>query len=262
MALFWLLERERDLDQLPLWPDLLSFMGAIEIAVLRALCKTTNNFVAGAPEHAFDFTFSPIIPLLPKFDSYQQLEWVIHRLGEDYSLVQRRPCPKRHLRALYTRWRRVGMDPSGFQNSYVMRRCLLLRLIRAFWNHAHVQALLALAIRFDSSSLLRRVAAEAPGEYLSDDDDDGPNNGVANFMYNVWVKIEEDHFQEHGPWEPLGRDDVIAFDSDLFFGRLHFVLWKYMAAVRKRQQRDFNGYCRHCDFIVPGVICDPRCPRE
>jgi hypothetical protein len=49
-------------------------------------------------------------------------------------------------------------------------------------------------------------------------------------MYNVWVVMEEEHCQEHGQWEPLGRDDAIA-GSDLFFGTLHYVLWKYMAAV-------------------------------
>jgi hypothetical protein len=141
------------------------------------------------------------------------------------------------------------------------RRALLERLVRAFWNHGHVQALLETVIRLDSPSLLRRVAAEAPGDYLSEDDD--PNNdGTANFMYKAWVAMEEDHFQNDGLWEPLGREYATVVDSSLFFGKVHFVLWKYMAAVRKRQHRNFNGYCRNCDFITPGLICDFRCPRE
>ena len=65
----------------------------------------------------------------------------------------------------------------------------------------------------------------------------------------------------NGPREPPGRDDATEVDSPLFFGRMHFVLWKYMPGFRKRQQRDFNGYCRHCDFMMPGVICDASCPR-
>ena len=250
MDLFWLLEQDL---------DLLCFLGAIGVAALRALCRTAHNLVTDAPEHEFDFTFPPIIPLLPKFDRYQELEWVILRLGENNNLVQDLPCPERHLRALNNRWRRVGIDPSQ-QSRMIRSRCLLVGLIRAFRRHPHVEALLAVAIRLDSASLLRRLAAEAPGEYLSDDDN--PNNdGAANFMYYVWVKIEEDHLIKHGQWEPDGRDDAIA-GSNLFFGTLHFVLWKYMAAVRKRQQRNFNGYCRHCDFIMPGLICDARCPRE
>jgi hypothetical protein len=233
-------------------------MGAIGVAALRVMCKTAHDLVADAPEHAFNFTFSPIIPLLPKFDRYQELQWVILRLREGNSLVQDRPCPERHLRELNIRLRRGGIDPS--QQSRMMRRRLLVRLTRAFRVHPHVKALLAVVIRLDSTSLLRRLAAEAPGEYLSDDDN--PNNdGTANFMYYVWIYIEEGHFIEHGQWEPVGRDDAIA-GSDLFFSRLHFVLWKYMAAVRKRQQRHFHGYCRHCDFIMPGLICDARCPRE
>jgi hypothetical protein len=240
--------------------DVLSFIDAIEVAALRALCKATQHSVACAPEHAFEFTFAPIIPLLLKFDSYKKLEWVILRLRKDNILVQDKPCPARHLRALHGRWVRMDIDPSRVSRM-MHRRCLLAGLVRAFWNHAHVQSLLATAIRLDSTSLLRRVAVEAPGEYLSDDDD--PNNdGTANFMYNTWVAMEEDHFQEDGVWEPLGRDQATAVDSPLFFGKVHFFLWKYMAAVRKRQQRDFNGYCRHCDFFIAGLICDARCPRE
>jgi hypothetical protein len=251
MDLCWLLKQDL---------DLLCLMGATEVAALRALCKTAQDLVADAPEDAFEFTFSPIIPLLPKFDRYQDLDWVILRMGETNNLVQDRPCPERHLRALHNRWRRMGIDPSQPGLSMIRRRVLLMSLTRAFRSHPHVKALLAAAIRLDSATLLRRLAAEAPGEYLSDDDN--PNNdGVANFMYHVWVKIEEDHLSRHGQWEPDGRDDAIA-GSDLFFGALHFVLWKFMAAVRKRQQRHFNGYCRHCDFVMPGLICDARCPSE
>jgi hypothetical protein len=242
--------------------DLFTFMDAIEVAALRALCKTAQKVFAELPEHVFDFTFSAIIPRLPKFTCDKELLWVIHRLRERTGLVQRRPCPDLHRRALSSRWRRMGIDPSQLCRM-MHRRSLLESLVRAFWFHKDVQALLATAIRLDSTSLLRRLAAEAPGDYLSDDDN--PNNdGTANFMYNVWVSMEEDHFQEHGPWEPLGRDDAtwgIAVDMDLFFGKVHFVLWKYMAAVRKRQQRDFKGFCRNCDLLSSGLICDARCPR-
>jgi hypothetical protein len=247
--------------------DFLSFIDAIEVAALRALCKATQQLVADAPEHAFEFTFAPIIPLLLKFDGYKELNWVILRLcptSPDYLVqVEPRLCPARQLRALHNHWRRMGIDPSRVSRT-MQRRSLLVRLVHAFWNHAHVQSLLATAIRLDSTSLLRRVAAEAPGECLSDDGD--PNtDGTANFMYNAWVAIEEDNFDEEGAdgvWAPLGRDDATAGNSPLFFGAVHFVLWKYMAAVRKRQQRDFNGYCRHCDFCISGLICDARCPRE
>ena len=100
---------------------------------------------------------------------------------------------------------------------------------------------------------------EAPGDSVVDGDSN--SDGRANFMYKVWVQIEEDHFQKHGPWKPPGRDEATAPDSDLFFSVVHFILWKYMAGVREQQQRGFNGYCRYCDFIIPGVICDARCPR-
>ena len=250
MDLLWLLEED---------PDFLSFMGAVEAAALRTLCKTTQALVEGAPEHAFEFTFAVVIPLLPNFGSYQELEWVILRLRENNSLVQLKPSPAIHRRALYRRWRSVGIDPAR-QHRIVHRRALLESLIRAFWCQPDVEALLAVAIRLKSTSLLRRLAVEAPGEYL---DDDGPNNdGTANFLYKVWVKIEQDHFQEHGRWEPLGRDEATLVSKDLFFGSVHFMLWKYMAGVRKQQQRVFKGYCHHCDFIVPGVISDARCPRE
>jgi hypothetical protein len=33
--------------------DFLSFIDAIEVAALRALCKATQQLVADAPEHAF-----------------------------------------------------------------------------------------------------------------------------------------------------------------------------------------------------------------
>ena len=235
-------------------------MDAVEVAALRALCRSTQKSIADTPEHSFEFTFSPIIPLLPKFDRYQELHWVIDRLRDDY-LVQRPPCPARFRRQLHRRWRYLYPDtthhhPMGCR---LFRRTLLERLVKAFWCHVDVQALLSTAIKLDSGSLLRRLIVEAPGDSLSDGD---PNtNGRANFMYKVWVKIEEDHFQEHGRWEPLGRSDATSPDSDLFFSVVHFILWKYMAGVRKQQQRGFNGYCRYCNFIIPGVICDARCPR-
>jgi hypothetical protein len=250
MNLLWLLEQDL---------DLLCFMDATEVAALRALCKIAHDLVADAPEDAFDFTFSPIIPLLPKFDRYQELEWVILRLGENINLVQKRPSPQRHLRVLNSGWRYIGLDLTP-ETRMLHRRSLLQDLIRAFWIHPHVNALLALAIRLDSASLLRRLAAEAPGDYFSDDDNPN-NNGTANFFYQVWVLIEEDHHRIHGQWEPTGRDDAIV-GSDLFFSTLHFVLWTYMSGVRKRQRRNFNGYCRHYDFVMPGLICDARCPRE
>jgi hypothetical protein len=75
----------------------------------------------------------------------------------------------------------------------MLRRDVLESLIWAFWNHPDVQALLAMAIRLDSASLLRRLAAEAPGEY---DFYDPYNDGKDNFMYKVWVAIEETQFQE------------------------------------------------------------------
>ena len=217
MDFLWFLELDPDL--------LICFMGAIEVAALRALCKTTQQLVADAPEEAFDFSFSSIIPLLPRFDRYQELQWVILRLAEDNSLVQRKPSTSRHRRVLYRRWRRWaivhGIVPDR-HSRMMLRRDVLDSLIWAFWNHPDVQALLALAIRLDSASLLRRLAAEAPSEY---DFCDSYNDGTANFMYEVWVAIEETQFQEHGPWEPPGRDDATEVDP-LFFGTIHFVLWK------------------------------------
>ena len=239
--------------------DLCSFLDVIEVAAIRTLCKAARKSVEDEDEESFNFTI-PLPDLhLPLFQCESHLRWVIDRQRDDCLLIRGIPCPSVHRRAQHKRWRSVGIDPSWIHVT-IRRRYLLNVLSRAFWYHDDVQATLTAAIRLDSAGLLRRLAVKAPGVCLSDDN---PNtDGPANFLHNVWVFIEEAHFREHGPWEPLGRDIALVVDSDLFFSRLHFVLWKYMAAVRKRQQRDFKGYCDNCDDLFLGVTRVTTCDQH
>jgi hypothetical protein len=220
--------------------DMLSHMGAIEVAALCSLCKATQRFVTDAPVHAFEFTFAPVLQRLSKFMQGEHLLWVVHRLGYDECLVQGTHTPTPHRIPCY------GAQSNGdqlhplFKPIMAQRQFAVERDIRAFWFHPHVQALRTAAIRLDCCGLMRRVAKEA-NKVFSD--------GEAYFLYNFWVFIEDAQLEESGPWEPLRADNTSAV-GELFFSKLHFVLWTNMKIIRQGERWSFTGYKPHREYTM------------
>jgi hypothetical protein len=219
------------------WTILLQYLGAIEVAVLRAVCTTMQNVVDEEDEGSFDFTISPILPLLSKFTRGEHLLWVVCRLGE--SLIQPTILASHRLPRPGRPWRHLGMQ-GRLRPNMIGRHRQLERLVHAFWFHPSVQALLTTAIRLDCCSLVRRLSMEAPSSDCpagEEEEKDGPDN----FLYNCWVFIEESQMKVD-LWQPLRLDPTFPA-GEHFFSKIHYMLSTFMEAIRRVYERDFRGYC-------------------
>jgi hypothetical protein len=226
---------------------LFGYLGALEVAVIRSLCKSVSLSVTNEPEDSFNFTFAPVMHLLPKFEREGHLLWVVQRMHYEECLLQYPASPSSGTYVPRKRWRNMGIHPRyrpTAEHSYRQ----LERLVRGFWLHPNVQVLRAAAIRLDSSSLLRRVAKEAPGLSYS-----GVSyaDGESNFLYNCWIFIEETWQKEHGPWKPLMTDGSSAIGK-VFFSKVHSVLWTYMKQVREGDglEEAFNGFSSQYEYHI------------
>ena len=196
--------------------DLFCFLDAVTVAAIRTVCEAAHSIVEDEPRDSFKFTCS-MLPYLHYFHSESHFLWVVNRRQKDVYLVSRVPF-------------------TYMQNMDIVH-------FRAFWSNPEVCALRTAALRLDSPCLLRLIAAEALGPKYPRRCFGGLalTNGPAEFMCNCWIAVEQAHFNEHGHWRPLGREDALEHSSDLFYSKVHFSLWKYIARLRSRQHRDFRG---------------------
>ena len=220
------------------------FLGAIEVAAIRSLCKTAMNSVEYEPEGSFNFTLTPVVPLLSKFTLEAHLLWVVDRMNYDEfenGLVNRtrivwREVVNQHYRPRVP-WRCMGNHLQAI-HAQSPGRVLIHRnleiLVRAFWFHPVVQDLRATAFRLDSIKLLMHIAREAPGPCYLQLENRGliQSDGYSNFLYNCWVFIEEAWQKEHGPW-------TSQFSFPRRVGKVQLMLWTFMKDVR---HLNFRGY--------------------
>jgi hypothetical protein len=228
------------------------YLGAIEVAVLRTVCKTVHNNIDEEDEKYFAFKFAPIIHLLAKFTRAEHLLWVVRRLGEKEHLVQP-PFNVSDGRVPGTdTWRHLGLRGSILPHMRARHR-QLERLVRAFWFHPSVRALLATAIRLDSSTIIRYLSVEAPSsdcpDHTSSVCPDNTNQlGPHNFLYNCWVHIEESQMNI-ALWKPLHMDPLFPA-GEHYFSKLHFFLCTFMEQIRGAHEIDFQGYFPECEYSM------------
>ena len=144
------------------------FLGAVEVAALRSLCKSAALAVTCEGEESFNFTFPPVRRLLPKFTREAELLWVVERMAFGECLLQKPVTLETKTRLRRSHWRNMGLA-LRYRPTGIYKHRELARLVRAFWWNPEVMELRATALRLDSISLLRRVAKEAPGVAYPDE---------------------------------------------------------------------------------------------
>ena len=227
--------------------------------MLRTVCKTVHDAVEEEDEENFAFTFSPIIPYLPKFTQGEHLLWVVRRLGSLDRLVRASPIPERSHAGTGRPWRHMGVQAT-LNRTMVLRHRELEQLVRTFWFNQDVRALRTAAIRLDSFGLLRRLSYEAPGGYCSQDEPGTVNrDGMNNFLFNCWVFIEESQM-EVARWKPLRLDKAFP-GGEYYFSKLQYYLHLFMEAVHHGEEKGFRGYF-HQQEVSMKCLCVPRCPRR
>jgi hypothetical protein len=128
---------------------LFCYIGAIEVAAVRGLCKTALEAIEKEPEESFKFACSPVIARLHKFTRVEHLLWVVRRLECDVSRSLAFARPRCLLQGT------IGLHPR-FKPTMVQQGH---RLVRTFLFHPDVQALL---VRLDCYNLMRCVPSTWP----------------------------------------------------------------------------------------------------
>ena len=224
--------------------ELCPFLDAVAVATIRTVCQAAHSIVEQAPHASFNFAV-PLRRHLDLFERESDLLWVLDRLRKGVYLVDRERLPRDAPRSRCSKGKTFTWWYTRTQEGSLLP---LDVHVRGFWFHPAVGTLHSTALRLDSPSLLWRIAVEAPG---------GKNplmwlrglkqsNGPDEFMFNCWITFEKAQFERHGHWRPYLRDEMLEYNSDFFYSKVHFFLWNHMAKLRRNQHRDFRGYCKKC----------------